>query len=129
MSSFVFDASTVLVSINKELGYEPVDAIVESDDVIISSVNLAEVVTKLVLKGSADSQIDAALAPYRLSIIPFSQVGATRAGLLAARTRHRGLSLADRACLALAMELGLPVVTADRSWADLDLGIDIRLIR
>jgi ribonuclease VapC len=47
----------------------------------------------------------------------------------ARRIRHYGLSLGDRACLALAMELKLPVVTADRAWIDLDLGIDICVIR
>ena len=129
MSRFVFDASTLLVSINREHGFEAVDAIVDADDVVISSVNVAEVITKLALRGSADGDIAAALGVYRLTVAPFHEVSATAVGLLVRRTRHRGLSLADRACLALAMELRLPVVTADRAWAELDLGIDIRLIR
>lgn len=129
MSSFVFDASTLLISINNELGCEAVDAIVEADDVVISSVNWAEVVTKLVLQGSRESQTDAALAPYRLTVVPFGRDSAALAGGLVARTRHRGLSLGDRACLALAIELRLPVITGDRAWADLDLGIEIHLIR
>jgi PIN domain nuclease of toxin-antitoxin system len=51
------------------------------------------------------------------------------AGLLASKTRRRNISLADRACLSLAMELGMPVLTGDRAWRDLDLGVEVRLFR
>jgi len=127
MSSVVFDASTLLISINREPGLEAVSNI--HDDIVMSSVNFAEVVTKLAVHRMAPEEIENAIADYPMTVVPFTQRLAMMAGLLVARTRHRGLSLADRACLALAMELGLPVVTADRAWADLDLGIDIRLIR
>ena len=127
MSSVVFDASTLLVSLKREPGQEAVNAI--DDHIVMSSVNFAEVVTKLVLGHVRSDEIESAVAEYDLTVAPFTERLAVAAGLLVARTRHLELSLADRACLALGMELGLPIVTADRAWADLDLGIDIRLIR
>jgi PIN domain nuclease of toxin-antitoxin system len=54
---------------------------------------------------------------------------ALRAGKLRAAARSRGLSLGDRACLALAQREGLPALTADRAWAGLDIGVEVRLIR
>ena len=127
MSSVVFDASTLLISLKREPGQEAVNAI--DDDIIMSSVNYAEVVTKLALSHVVSDEIESAVAEYSLTVAPFTERLAVAAGLLVARTRYKGLSLADRACLALAMDLRLPVITADRAWADLDLGIDIRLIR
>ena len=38
-------------------------------------------------------------------------------------------SLADRACLALAMRLGLPALTTDRAWAELDLPVEVVVLR
>jgi PIN domain nuclease of toxin-antitoxin system len=73
--------------------------------------------------------IEDAVAEYPVTIVPFTQRLAMIAGLLVSRTRDRGLSLGDRACLALAMDLKLPVVTADRAWAALDLGVEIRQVR
>jgi PIN domain nuclease of toxin-antitoxin system len=127
MSSVVFDASTLLISINREPGLEVVSAI--EDDIVISSVNYAEIVTKLAIGRMSPDAIENVVAEYPVTIVPFTHRLAVMAGLLVSRTRHRGLSLGDRACLALAMELKLPVVTADRAWADLDLGIDIRQVR
>lgn len=60
---------------------------------------------------------------------PLSEQDAMRAARLRASTRKLGLSLADRCCLALASRLERPVLTADRAWADVDAGVDVRLIR
>ena len=127
MSSVVFDASTLLILINREPGRDAVSAI--GSDIVMSAVNYAEVVTKLAFGRMSRDEIDDVVVGYRLTVAPLTESLAMTAGLLVARTRHKGLSLADRACLALAMELRLPVITADRAWAGLDLGIDIRLIR
>lgn len=127
MSSVIFDASCLFISIKKEPGLEAVDAI--EDDIVMSSVNVAEIVTKLALGRVSTEDIDSALAERVVTIVPFTAHHAKVAGLLVTRTRHRGLSLGDRACLALAIELGLPIVTADRAWAGLDVGVEIRLIR
>lgn len=127
MSSVVFDASTLLIAINREPGQDAVKAV--DADIVISSVNYAEVVTKLALGRMSLDEIDSAVVGYRMTVVPFTERLAMMAGLLASRTRRRGLSLGDRACLALAMDLKLPVLTADRAWADLDLELDIRQVR
>ena len=60
---------------------------------------------------------------------PFTPQQAETAAWLWSHTRNHGLSLADRACLALAMDKGLPVITVDRAWARLSLDIEIRVLR
>ena len=59
----------------------------------------------------------------------FDEALGLRAGALRLATRHLGLSLGDRACLALAEREQLPILTGDGAWALLDIGLDIRLIR
>ena len=69
------------------------------------------------------------LEALELEVVSFDTRQAYQTGLLRNPTRFLGLSLADRACLALAIRLGYGVLTADRQWANLDLGLEIRLIR
>jgi ribonuclease VapC len=69
-----------------------------------------------------------ALDPINLNIIGFDVNLAYQAGSLRLLTRRAGLSLGDRACLALAQRLGLPALTIDRSWKDLSLGIEVQVI-
>ncbi len=64
-----------------------------------------------------------------LTIVDFNTELAYQAGLLSPLTKGAGLSLGDRACLALAQRLGLPALTADRAWKDLSLGIEVQVIR
>jgi ribonuclease VapC len=87
------------------------------------------VVTWLALKGTSVADISNGWSALQIAVHPFDQKQALAAGLLAPLTKRFGLSLADRACLVLARQLGAPVVTADRAWAKLDLGIEIRIIR
>jgi PIN domain nuclease of toxin-antitoxin system len=86
-------------------------------------------VSKLVDRGGSLESVRAALRVAPLDVIDFDQTLAETAGAMITRTRARGLSLGDRACLALAARENLPAITADRAWASLDLGIEIRLIR
>jgi PIN domain nuclease of toxin-antitoxin system len=95
----------------------------------ISAVNLSEVWARLLDIGMPESAIDAAVAKLDLRVIPFDERQARAAARLRPPTRHAGLSLGDRACLALGLALGRPVVTADRIWGGLDLGLDIVLVR
>lgn len=127
MTRAVLDASAVLAFVNGEPGWQRAEA--EMSLGTVSSVNLAEVVTKLVLVGGSAEQIEQAWSALDLSVQPFDETRAFSAGLLVARTKHFGLSLADRACLALAIELDIPAVTADRAWSKLDLPVEIRVIR
>jgi ribonuclease VapC len=124
--SSVLDASALLAALNAEPGSEIVEA---EPDPIISAVNLSEVVAKLVERGGADQDIRAALDALRLEVRDFDVGLALAAGLLRRVTRQHGLSLGDRACLALAQSLQLPVLTTDRTWLDLRLGIDVRVVR
>jgi PIN domain nuclease of toxin-antitoxin system len=96
---------------------------------MIGAVNLAEVVGKLVDDGWTEVGARDAIAASATHVIAFDEDAAIDAGLLRPHTRHAGLSLGDRACLALARRLGASVLTADRAWRDLDVGVPIVLIR
>ena len=104
-----------------------------ADGAWISAVNLAEVVTRLVDQGYDEEEAHEDLASFVLEVVPFDEELAYRAGLLRTVTRPAGLSLGDRACLALAERLDLPALTADRSWATLQLdtrlGIRVEVVR
>jgi ribonuclease VapC len=128
VSRIVLDASAVLAILNGEAGADRLTPRLLSD-ATISTVNLAEVQSKLVSRGlDPDDAWDAALGPIRKSE-PFTSEQARIAGDLVAQTRPFGLSLADRACLALGIALGAVVYTADRSWKGLRIGIRIHHIR
>jgi PIN domain nuclease of toxin-antitoxin system len=92
-------------------------------------VNLAKVVTRLSSLGMPEVEIHEALTVLGLEIIPFDEEQAFRAGLLSAYTQPFGLSLGDRACLALALTTHAIALTADRGWKKLDIGVEINLIR
>ncbi len=128
MSDWILDASALLAVVNNEPGATQVkDALTE--EAAIGTVNLAEVVSKLIDGGWSDEGIRASVAPWGIEIISFDEDAAFDAGLLRQHTRPAGLSLGDRACLALARRLGASVLTADRAWRDLDVGVPIVLIR
>ena len=128
MSRIVLDASAVLAILNGEAGAEKLTPRLLSDSTI-SAVNLAEVQSKLVSRGlDPDDAWDAAIGPVH-ETESFTVEQARIAGDLVGQTRSLGLSLGDRACLALGIALGAPVYTADRSWRGLRLGIRIRHIR
>ena len=95
----------------------------------ISAVNVCEVLSKLHDDGLNDTQAEAAVSTMDLSVVAFDTSQARTAGRLRSVTRHAGLSLGDRACLALGLRLGRPVITADRVWASLNLGVEIVVIR
>jgi ribonuclease VapC len=126
-ASRVLDASVVLATIFGEVTAAEAEPWLA--EACISAVNLAEVVAKLAERGSSAEMIANGIARLDLEVVPFDQVQAERAGLLRIETRPLGLSLGDRACLALAAGLGVPAVTADRTWAGLDLGIAIDVVR
>jgi ribonuclease VapC len=128
VSSSVLDASALLALLNREVGHERVTQVI-ADGAAISAVNLSEVVAKLAERGAAEDEIREALNSLRLEVLEFHAEFAYHTGLLRPLTRQAGLSLGDRACLALARALGLPVITAEREWASLQLGITIRVIR
>jgi PIN domain nuclease of toxin-antitoxin system len=95
----------------------------------ISAVNLSEVLARLQEFGTPEGNAVAAVARLDLRVVPFDEPQARIAARLLSATRRAGLSLGDRACLALGAQLGCPVVTADRVWAKLGLALEIVVIR
>jgi ribonuclease VapC len=125
--AIVADASAMLAALKNE-PFAKVDPR-ELVGVAISAVNLCEVLSKLHEDGLSEAQAEAAVSAMDLRVVPFDEPQARTASRLLSVTRHAGLSLGDRACIALGERLGYPVVTADRVWASLDLGVEVVVIR
>jgi ribonuclease VapC len=128
MSHYILDASALLVLLNQESGDEQVAQAI-TDGAAISAVNLSEVVAKLSQAGMQETVIHEVLDPLKLDLVDFDKTSAYQAGVLRPLTKHAGLSLGDRACLALAQHLNLPILTTDKVWANLSLDIKIQVIR
>ena len=123
----VLDSSALLALLFFEPGCERVAELVPRS--CMSTVNLAEVLGRLARDGRA---VDAALGQIermRIVWVDFDRELAIGAAALLVPTAPLGLSLGDRACLALARLRDLPAVTADRAWAKLDLGIRVEVVR
>jgi ribonuclease VapC len=128
MNWIVLDASAILTVINDEPGAEKLtpDLLARA---VGSTVNLAEVQTKLVSRGWTPEQAwEDAISPLR-EAVSFDEEQARIAGDLVIQTRHLGLSLGDRACLALGIALKVPVYTAEKVWKKLKVGVRIHVIR
>jgi len=123
----VIDASALLALLNQEHGADAVEEHLEA--AAISAVNWCETYGKLRQAGVGGEGLVAGFEETGIAIWPFDAEDARLAGELAGPTREAGLSLADRACLALATRLGVPAVTADRAWLALDIGVEVIAIR
>jgi PIN domain nuclease of toxin-antitoxin system len=127
MSEVVLDASALLAFLNEEPGSEVVASYL--DRAAMSAVNLSEVVAKLTERDTPEALIQEFVEQLQVSIVAVDQSQAVAAGLLRPQTRAFGLSLGDRACLALGLHLNQPVITTDRQWQNLDLALEIQVIR
>lgn len=127
MSNSVLDASALLALLDSEPGEEYVRAAIPLG--MVSTVNLAEVYSKLSDRGAATWSALQELRFAMGEVVPFTDEMAELAGRLRPITRSLGLSLGDRACLALAMLRDADVITADRSWTKLKLPCAIHVIR
>jgi PIN domain nuclease of toxin-antitoxin system len=129
-TALVIDTSALLAVLMNEPGADQaLRAMATAEPLLLCSVNLAEAIAVLVRsQGAAASEAAADIALIGAETTAFGAPEAEVAGTLAAA--HRGvLSLGDAACLATAMLRGAPVLTADRAWAGLGLGAEIRLVR
>ena len=123
----VLDASAVLAVLNSEPGAN--DALRYFDDALLSAVNLSEVLQKAAQIGVDPALVHQLLGETEIGIVPFDEPMAAAVAGLWPMTRVSGLSLGDRACLALALEIGGDVYTADRQWSNVSVGCMIHLIR
>lgn len=126
MTAIVLDASAVLALVQGEPGSERVSAALASS--IMSAVNFAEVAGKLAERGLAEDAIGVLLDDYPVRIVPFNKQQAILAGVLRPATRRMGLSLGDRACLALALAEQADVLTADRAWLQAGVLAGLRIV-
>ncbi len=120
------DASAVLALLFAEAGHEQVAAVL--DDCCLSTVNLAEVLSRFARDGHEPAAVATQIAESGIEIVPFLDADAALAATLDPATRRAGLSPGDRACLALALARGVPALTADRAWARIDLGVEVRVL-
>ncbi|MGI8462257.1 MAG: type II toxin-antitoxin system VapC family toxin [Solirubrobacterales bacterium] len=131
MAERVLDASALLAFMREETGADVVHAALEAE-CAISVVNVAEVLSKLTSDGDEPGGTFELIEAFRerLALFALEREDLIEIARLRPLTRAAGLSLADRACLALAHRLGIPALSADRQWAELDLpGIEVELIR
>lgn len=126
-SGAVIDASAALAFVLDERGGEEV--LERIDGAAISAVNWAEVVEKAMTANVDDRSLRRVFEGLGASVLPVDAEHAEHAARLREATRGLGLSLADRICFAVAAAHGAPVVTADRDWAKVDVGVEVQLIR
>ncbi len=127
LPTVVLDASALLCLLNDEPGAARV--IVALPSAVIGAVNLAEVVSTLRERGLSAEEVEEVLGGLHLDVRPLTAAQATATGHLWSATRARGLSIGDRASLALAAELGAVVLTTDQAWAEAEVGVEVELIR
>ncbi|MFN5894436.1 MAG: type II toxin-antitoxin system VapC family toxin [Dolichospermum sp.] len=127
MSEVVVDASAILALLNQETGSEEVLRFIGK--AAISTVNLSEVIAKLADAGIPEEDIRQILSNLNLEVIDFNKEQVLKAGMLRPNTKSIGLSFGDRACLALAIFLNQPVLTTDRLWGSINVGVEVRVVR
>jgi ribonuclease VapC len=129
VANVVLDASANLAVMFEEAGAERVAS--HLPGAMASSVNVAEVMTKLVDLGMPQETADAVIAGLQLTVLPFDLDQAAETAQLRIHTREAGLSLGDRACLAVAKLQDLPALTSDKAWKGLrkSIGVKVEMIR
>jgi PIN domain nuclease of toxin-antitoxin system len=128
--STVLDASAVLALVKCESGQEVVEAALVSG-AVISTVSLTEVITRLLRDGAPEVTVRQTIERLPITSVDFDSDLALAAGWLSNLTRPYGLSLGDRACLALARRANAPAMTSDRMWERVGplIGVTVVLIR
>ncbi len=129
MTSCVLDASALLALLLGEPGADKVKAALDGS--LMSTVNVAEVVSHYAKLGATRQDIEAMLRSLPIRWFPLNTALSSEAGMLRPITLEGGLSLGDRCCLALAKREGLPALTAERRWPLIaeTAGVTVELIR
>ena len=128
-SACALDASAVLALLQAEPGHAVVQAHAERGNCLISSVNVTEVLTRLIDHGMSPEDAEFAFDALELDVIAFDDAAARATAALRMATRAQGLSIGDRACLALAARRKALAVTADRAWKDVKSDVRVEMIR
>jgi ribonuclease VapC len=123
----VLNASALLAFLRKQPGANEVAAVFTRS--CISAVNLAETISKMIEYGNPLDDVSYQIERLRIPVFPFHAEPAKLVASLWKATRPAGLSLGDRACLALGLPQGLPVLATDRNWAKADVGVKVEMIR
>jgi len=121
------DASALLAFMLRERGHQRVGELL--DEACMSTVNFSEVLGRFARAGQDVVFIAEKLLATGIEVVDFSAQQAVIAAALVPETHSTGLSLGDRACLALARERRIRAVTADKAWRRLNLDIEIESIR
>lgn len=127
MTRYVYDSSALLAIILGEPGADVASANITK--AMVSSVNLAEIFSRAEDKGIPADKTERFLIGKEVQFVDFDADLARVVGAMRATTRSRGLSIGDRACIALALRERATIMTADRIWAELDLPCKVELIR
>jgi len=129
VNKMVMDTSVLLAFLFNEKGASRVEALLNDGLGVISSVNYAELVSKLVEKGMPLTEVQQVIDSLELEFVAQNKEQAIITGELRTVSKEFGLSLGDRACIAMAKEAQLPVLTADQVWQKLDVDVAIETIR
>ena len=124
----VLDASALLAYLRDEAGADIVEGAL-AEDAVIGALSLAEALSKLTDSGEAPDQVLDAITRLPLDVVPFDADLAVESGRLRPLTAKAGLSLSDRASLALGLRLGRRVLTANAAWVRLVPDVDVEVIR
>jgi ribonuclease VapC len=124
----VLDASALLAYLREEAGADIVQRAL-AEDAVIGALSLAEVLSKLTDSGEAPDRVLDAITRLPLDVVPFDADLAVESGRLRPLTAKAGLSLGDRASLALGLRLGRRVLTANTGWVRLVPDVDVEVIR
>ena len=124
----VLDASALLAVSKGESGAEFVIELINSKECVISSVNMAEVATRLLDLGLPIDELQRAVAQFGVDVIDFNQEQSLACAALRPMTKSAGLSLGDRACLALAKLMEGVAVTADQAWQDVRISAGVKVL-
>ncbi|MGH8907693.1 MAG: PIN domain-containing protein [Egibacteraceae bacterium] len=126
-AAVVLDASAVLAWLQDELGADKVEPHLQEGSV--SAVNWSEILQKVGQRGRDPHETGMLLRALGLRIVPLTREDAERAAELWPQVHAAGLSLADRCCLAFAHRFGATILTADKVWANLAIGLSVTLVR